>query len=133
MSDKIIDFERDSIWIELIVFILGGAAYGMMEILFRGSTHWSMVLTGGACVLTLFYLREWIMPMNLVKGALIGALIITFYEFIVGVLVNIKFQWNVWDYSDRPGNVLGQICPQFSVVWFLICFAFFGGVKLLSQ
>ena len=51
----------NSIWVEIAVFVLGGGAYGLMEILFRGHTHWTMLVTGGACVLTLFYLREWLL------------------------------------------------------------------------
>ena len=30
-----------------IVFLIGGISYGIMEILFRGYTHWSMLVTGG--------------------------------------------------------------------------------------
>ena len=26
----------------------------------------------------------------------------------------------VWDYSNQPGNVLGQICPAFGLLWFFI-------------
>ena len=28
--------------------------------------------------------------------------------------------WNVWSYADRPLNVLGQICPLYSLFWFLL-------------
>ena len=27
----------------------------------------------------------------------------------------------VWDYSRRKGNLLGQICPLYSALWFLLC------------
>lgn len=27
---------------------------------------------------------------------------------------------DVWDYSNQPGNVLGQICPVFGLLWFFI-------------
>lgn len=43
------------------MFLLGGCAYGLLEVLYRGHTHWTMLVTGGACVLTLFYLREWLL------------------------------------------------------------------------
>ena len=49
MSEKIL---------EILVFVLGGSAYGLMEILFRGHTHWTMVITGGACILTLYLLAD---------------------------------------------------------------------------
>ena len=35
-------------------------------------------------------------------------------------IVNIILGWNVWDYSNLPGNLLGQICPQFTVLWFFL-------------
>ena len=132
MSIKDFFSESNSIWIDLIVFFLGGAAYGMMEVLFRGHTHWTMVLTGGACGLTLYYLSGWLLAMPLIAAAATGALIVTFYEFFVGVVVNLRLGWDVWDYSAMPGNVLGQICPAFTGIWFAICLAFFGTVKLLS-
>ncbi len=132
MSVRDLFNENNSIWIEITVFILGAAAYGMMEILFRGYTHWTMLITGGACVLTLYYLQDWLMGMPLVLAALAGAVIITGYEFFVGVMVNLRFGLNVWDYSSMPGNVLGQICPTFTAIWFAMCLIFFSLIKLLS-
>ena len=117
---------------EITVFILGGMAYGLMEVLFRGHTHWSMVITGGACVLTLYLIMDWTMNLPLVVAALAGAGIITFYEFCVGMLVNVSFGWHVWDYSSMPGNILGQICPLFTGMWFAMCLVFFGLVRLFA-
>ena len=118
---------------ELAVFLLGGCAYGLLEVLYRGHTHWTMLVTGGACVLTLFYLREWLLVQPLTVSALAGAVIITVYELAVGLLVNVKFGWHVWDYSAQPGNVLGQICPAFTAIWFVVCFLFLSGVRLLMH
>lgn len=28
--------------------------------------------------------------------------------------------WNVWDYSNMPFNLLGQICLPFTVIWFFL-------------
>ena len=33
----------------LIIFLFGGVGYGLIELLWRGRTHPSMVLTGGFC------------------------------------------------------------------------------------
>ena len=49
-----------------------------------------------------------------------GAIIITLLELIVGTIVNIILGWNVWDYSNLPGDLWGQICPQFTVLWFFL-------------
>ena len=123
MSEKIL---------EILVFVLGGFAYGMMEILFRGHTHWTMVLTGGACVLTIYMLSGWLMSIPLIMAAATGALIVTTYEFFVGLIVNVRLGWQVWDYSALPGNIMGQICPVFTAAWFLLCFVFLGIVKVLT-
>lgn len=132
MSEKFFEGGSSSAYIEIVVFVLGGAAYGSMEVLFRGHTHWTMVLTGGACVLTLYLMQGWLMSVPLVLAALAGAIVITAYEFCVGVLVNLRFGWDVWDYSAMPCNVLGQICPTFTAAWFVLCFVFLGVIKLLS-
>ncbi len=39
--------------------------------------------------------------------------IITAVEFAFGCIFNLWLGLNVWDYSDVPYNVLGQICPKF--------------------
>lgn len=117
---------------EILVFALGGSAYGLMEILFRGHTHWTMVITGGACVLTLYLLEGWLLAMPLALAALAGAVIITFYEFCVGIIVNVRLGWQVWDYSALPGNIMGQICPVFTLAWFFLCLLFLGTIKLFA-
>ena len=114
---------------ELIVFILGGVFYGLTEILYRGYTHWSMVLTGGAVAFTFYLMTPFLFHMNIFFAAAIGALIVTFYEFSMGVVVNLWLQWDVWDYSALPGNILGQVCPKYTVYWFVLCLAFFALIK----
>ena len=117
---------------ELLVFVIGGAAYALIEILFRGHTHWTMVLTGGACIVTLYILLEWLDQQPLAIAAMTGALMITAYEFAVGCIVNLYLGWKVWDYSAMEGNLLGQICPAFTAAWFGLCFVFLGIIRLLS-
>lgn len=114
---------------ELTVFILGGTFYGLTEFLYRGYTHWTMVLTGGAVILTFYLLLPVLLTMHLLPAAASGALIITFYEFVMGCIVNLWLGWDVWDYSARAGNVLGQICLQYTGYWFAICLAFFALIK----
>ncbi len=43
---------------------------------------------------------------------------VTTVEYFTGVLVNLRLGWNVWSYADRPLNVLGQICPLYTLFWF---------------
>lgn len=101
-------------------FLMGYFIYSLIEIINRGYTHWTMALTGGL-VLTILYAVNSRRTMTLIKSCFIGAVIITSIEFTVGVFDNIIMRWNVWDYSDMPFNILGQICPHFSLYWFLLC------------
>ena len=52
--------------------------------------------------------------------AVIGALIVLAVEFVSGCILNLWLGLGVWDYSNQPGNVLGQICPAFGLLWFFI-------------
>lgn len=104
-----------------IVFLTGAAGYSMIEYLFRGYTHWSMVLTGGACLLTFYFYTEEFKDTPTLAKAAVGALIFTGFEFAVGIVVNVWFGWNVWNYSRQIGNVMGQICPKYTLAWFIIC------------
>lgn len=103
----------------LIVFLTGGVIYSLIEILFRGFTHWTMTLTGGLCLLILFTVFSE-KKMSLPAKCLFGAFVITSLEFAVGCIVNIILGWDVWDYSHCPYNLWGQICLPFSAAWFLI-------------
>ncbi len=78
-----------------------------------------MVLTGGAVVLTFYLLVPFLFNMNVFLAAMTGALIITAYEFSMGVVVNLWLHWDVWDYSSRPGNVLGADLP--AIYSLLVC------------
>ncbi len=54
------------------------------------------------------------------KKLIMCTAVVTALEFAVGCLVNIRLGWEVWDYSNMPLNLLGQICPTFSVMWLLL-------------
>lgn len=102
----------------LVLFIVGGVLYNVIEMLFRGWTHWTMLLLGGACFICLGLINElipWRMP--LWQQVLIGVAIITYFELMTGCVVNLWLGWGIWDYSSMRGNFLGQICPQFMLLW----------------
>lgn len=101
------------------IFLLGGVMYIIIELLFRGRSHWTMFIAGGICFLLLYTIsvksraalwKKWIM----------GGVVITTVEFITGVIVNIKLGWNVWDYSQQFLNISGQICALFTVFWIFL-------------
>ena len=50
-------------------------------------------------------------------GAAGYASIVTDAEFVAGLILNVWLKLKIWDYSSIPGNVLGQICPQYTLAW----------------
>ena len=105
----------------LLKFMLGGVGYGLIELAWRGRTHVSMVLTGGACLVAICAVNEKMRGKNIFLRAAVCAAAITAAEFAVGMLVNRWLRLDVWDYGGMAGNVLGQICPLYSFLWFLLC------------
>lgn len=102
----------------ITLFDTGGLIYILIELFWRGWSHWTMFMLGGLCFVALGLINEvipWEMP--LWQQIVIGACIITVLEFMTGYIVNIWLGWGVWDYSNMPGNVLGQICPQYMLLW----------------
>lgn len=102
-------------------FLMGSLCYALVEIAVRGYTHWTMVLTGGVVLTLLSVLFETAPPMPAPLLLLCGGIVITAAELAVGVLVNLRLGWDVWDYTDQPLNFRGQICPLFTLFWCLIC------------
>lgn len=105
----------------LVLFCVGGAVYIMMEMFWRGYSHWTMFIVGGLCFVLIGLINEfYTYEMPLVKQMLIGSCIVTSVEFISGCIINLWLGWNVWDYSDMPFNVFGQVCLPYMVLWFLL-------------
>lgn len=72
-----------------------------------------MFLVGGSAFLLLGHLPK----MPLLPRALLGAAGITALEFCSGILINRVLDLGVWDYSDQPFHILGQVCPTFFFLW----------------
>ncbi len=100
------------------MFLLGSFVYSLLEICFRGYTHWTMTILGGISAAALYMISTGKKPVYI--QALYGAVIITLLELITGILVNIIFPMNVWDYSLVPFNLLGQICLPFTILWYFL-------------
>ncbi len=103
---------------EIILAIIGGLIYILIELIWRGHTHISMFILGGICFVAIGLINElfsW--ELGLVWQSVIGAVIVTVLEFITGLIVNIWLGLGVWDYSNMPFNLLGQICLPFAFPW----------------
>lgn len=105
----------------IFTFIFGGMGYCILEILWRGYTHWTMFVLGGLCLYVLNLTFNRLQSFHLALKAIIGGGIITVAEFLTGCIVNLQLGWSVWDYSAAPYNLLGQICLPYSILWMLLC------------
>ena len=103
------------------IFIAGAVGYALLEILWRGFTHWTMALAGGICLTAIFIMNMLVPVSSVFLKELFGALIITAVEYAFGYVFNIVLQWNIWDYSAMPLNIKGQVCLFFTMLWYLIC------------
>ena len=103
------------------LFLMGGTGYAVLEILWRGYTHWTMAVTGGVVFIGLWLIGEQMQGAGVLGRSAAGALWVTTAELLVGMSVNLGLHLEVWDYSGEWGNILGQICPKYVVLWFLLC------------
>lgn len=103
---------------EIILAIIGGLIYILIELIWRGHTHISMFILGGICFVAIGLINElfsW--ELGLVWQSVIGSVIVTVLEFITGLIVNIWLGLGIWNYSNMPFNLLGQICLPFALAW----------------
>lgn len=118
--EKIAEFTRSSGFEMIFVFLLGAFGYGLLELFWRGRTHYSMLITGGLCFFIIYFLNLHYADKGLIFKCLAGMVVITAIEFAVGVLVNKILLLGVWDYSMLKYNLLGQVCLLYSGLWFLL-------------
>lgn len=106
----------------IFLWILGGTIYYSIELIFRGFSHWSMFVLGGICML-FFWIQgssvRWEDPMWI--QVIRCTIFVVACEFITGILVNKWMGWNVWDYSDQPYHLFGQICLPFATIFSGLC------------
>lgn len=94
----------------------GGSFYVSLEVFWRERSHWTMFVLA-ACLFIILGLLNEIWSWSLLTQCLVGAMIATTLEFIAGCVLNLWLGWDIWDYSNVFGNVLGQICLPFSLLW----------------
>ncbi|MBE7032612.1 MAG: hypothetical protein E7406_00105 [Ruminococcaceae bacterium] len=104
------------------LFLIGGLGYPIIELLWRGYTHPSMGILGGFCLIAIWLINEICKERAIWFRAILCSATITGLELLTGILVNIVLKLNVWNYSDRFLNIMGQICPLFSLLWFCLSY-----------
>ena len=116
-----------------LLFLIGAVGYGTIEMIWRGYTHYSMMIAGGLCFILFSFVSERLEGRNILLKAASCALGVTAIEFIFGVVFNLWLKMGVWDYSDMPLNLLGQICPLFTVLWAGIAIAFLPLADIINR
>lgn len=117
--------------LSMLLWFFGGTMYFLLEVIFKSVTghperiSWTMLVV--AILLTIPVERAgeqlpWAVPLWL--QALVCAALVTAVELAAGCVINLWLGWDVWDYTAMPGNILGQICPQYSAIWWVLCLAF---------
>ena len=119
-------------WVlSMLLWFWGGTVYFLLEVAWKTATgkpesiSWTMLALAillTAAVERCGYQLPWKVPLWI--QSLACAALVTTVEFFAGVILNIWLGLGIWDYSNLPGNVLGQICPQFAAVWFGLCLVF---------
>lgn len=104
----------------LRLFLIGAVGYTLIEILWRGHTHWTMSITGGICFVLIYTIWRRLFAAPWYRVCLCCAAAVTGVEFVVGCIVNLLLGWNVWSYEQLPLHLFGQICPLFSILWFFL-------------
>lgn len=117
--------------LSMLLWSWGGTVYFLLEVAFKTITghperiSWTMLVV--AILLTVPVERcgaqlPWSCPLWL--QALCCAALVTAVELVSGLFLNLWLGLDIWDYTDLPGNFLGQICPQYSAVWWVLCLVF---------
>lgn len=112
-----------------MLFCIGFTVYmcieGVWKTFVSGSAQsFFMGLLGGLVFLTCGFINKlftWEMP--LVVQTLIGTIITLILEFGTGLILNVWLKLGIWDYSDLPMNIMGQISLPFTFVWVILVLA----------
>ena len=104
--------ERAGKWLlSVLLWVWTGTLYFFIEVIWKTShgrpemISWTMLLL--AIILAVPLERfgaelPWEMPL------------------MAGLIINVWLGMGVWDYSAMPGNIMGQVCPQFLAMWMIL-------------
>lgn len=86
--------------------------------------------TGGVCLYAICSLKLSFITSNawrIVVILIICTILMTVIEFIAGYISLRVYHNRLWDYSDRKFNIMGIICPEFSLAWGVCAAIFYFG------
>ncbi len=67
-------------------------------------------------------------PADLIPIALMWAGMVLL-EFLAGVIFVKGFHVKLWDYTNMKGNIMGVICPVFTVIWGVVAIIYYYGIN----
>lgn len=110
----------------LVLWFLIGALYFVLEGIWRipsgGYANIVMLPIGGLCGLCIGAINQ--IPkfynMKIFWQSFLSMLIVLLIEFVSGCILNLWLGLNIWDYSHRPMNLMGQVCLSYGLLWFAI-------------
>ena len=115
---------------KFILFNIIGIIYIFVEVVWKaltepglnlfGHTSLWMYLIGGICGIIVGYLNE-ATRLKVWQQTISGTGIILLIEFCSGLIFNVWLGLDLWDYSELPFNLMGQISLPFALCWFLLC------------
>ena len=82
----------------------------------------AMAIIGGLCFISVGLINEYYFTFkkSLLIQQGISCLVITVLELVFGLILNVKLGLGVWDYSNFKFNFMGQICLEYSILWFFL-------------
>ncbi len=111
----------------LILWFVMGEQYFVLEALWRLFTrgeraHPAMLIVGGFCIVAIGAINQTprFYKLPVLLQSVIGSLITLVIEFVSGCVLNLWMGLNIWDYSHLWGNLYGQICIVFALVWLVL-------------
>ena len=114
-------------FLEIIIYFITYSFLGwVMESIFRSISERKIINTGflkgpscpiygvGAIIMLLFLKR---FADNLAVLFIVSVVVLTIWEYLVGVLLEKLFHTKYWDYSKNKFNFQGRICLTNSIFW----------------
>ena len=119
--------ERVGKWVlSVLLWFFGGTLYFFSEVIWKTARgrpetiSWTMLAVALILCIPLERLgAELPWKLSLPYQATICAAAITAVEFVAGCILNLWLGLGIWDYSEMPYNLCGQICLPFCFVWFV--------------
>ena len=117
--------------LSMLLWTWGGTVYFLLEVAWKTLTgrpeaiSWTMLVLAVLLCVPVERCGEelpWACPLWL--QALCCAALVTAVELAAGLVLNVWLRLGVWDYSHLPGNLWGQVCHQFALLWWGLCLLF---------